>query len=171
MDVLGKKDDEGIKKLLAAAEAMKLAGLPVPDSIKERLGEDFEEKSPNELCTVKLESPAVLFHQLEGRTGVKIVLKELPKDLLELMIFPHLAPKKSEPEEKSDSDESKKELEKTSGDSLTSGTPGKSDDTSIGPKKPSDEDEKKDESEKKDELGKKDEDNIDTDTKDLLKIE
>ena len=145
MDVFGKKDDEGIQKMLAAAEAMKAAGLPVPDSIKEQLGEDFESKDPNELCTVELKAPSVLFHQMDDRTGLKILLDKLPTGLTELMIFPILAPKKDEEpkaESESDSDESKKDSdsEKTSDSSPTPGTDEKSESTSTEPKESSKED-------------------------------
>ena len=92
MDVLGKRDDEDTKKLLAAAEAMKAAGLPVPDSITEQLGADFEGKDPNAFRTVKLPSLAVQPHQEEDRTGVLIHLDKLPKGIKRLMVFPAQKP-------------------------------------------------------------------------------
>lgn len=98
MEVFGKRDQEAIDRLLAVKAACEAAGLPVPDAIAERLGEGYEDKSPNELCTAPLPSGVVQFYQAEeGRAGVRILLNKLPADTLELLVLP--------PRQTSDSDE------------------------------------------------------------------
>jgi hypothetical protein len=90
MDVLGKRDQDGVDKLLAAKAAMEAAGLPVPEAIAEKLGEGYEEKSPNELRTAILPPAAVRFHQEGDRTGVMILLDNVPAEIRELVVFPLL---------------------------------------------------------------------------------
>lgn len=90
MEVFGKKDQGEIDKLLAAKAAMEAAGLAVPDAIAEKLGEGYEEKSPNELSTVALPRGAVRFHQEGSRSGMLILLDKIPEGMRELVVFHQL---------------------------------------------------------------------------------
>lgn len=90
MEVFGKKDQGEIDKLLAAKAAMEAAGLAVPDAIAEKLGEGYEEKSPNELSTVALPRGAVRFHQEGSRSGMLILLDKIPEGIRELVVFHQL---------------------------------------------------------------------------------
>ena len=87
MEVFGKKDQDEISRLLAAKAAMEAAGLPVPDVIAEKLGEGYENKSPNELSTVSLPSGAVRFYQEDNRSGVRIALDKIPSEFRELVVL------------------------------------------------------------------------------------
>lgn len=88
MEVLGKRDQDDIDKLLAAKAACEAANLPVPDAIAEQLGEGYEDKSPNELCIVKLPGEAVQTHQEKNQTGLLVLLDKIPATIHKLVVLP-----------------------------------------------------------------------------------
>lgn len=88
MEIKGKRSQAAVEKLLAAKAACEAAGIPVPGQIATQLGEGYEEKDPNELCIVSLPEQAVQPHQEADRTGLLILLDEIPADVRTLVVFP-----------------------------------------------------------------------------------
>ena len=81
MRIIGVRDEEKIKKLLAAKAACEMAGLSVPPQIEQELGEGYEEKGLKDLVAVLLSTDALTPWTEGEEAGFEIDLTQIPESL------------------------------------------------------------------------------------------